>query len=73
MLRTRVATAVVLAAIFLGALFLLPPLGWTLFALGIAGAAAYEWAGFARAGVPARVAPSRGTQGCPAGSGGPRG
>ena len=55
MLKTRVATAVVLAAIFLGALFLLPPLGWTLFALVIAVAAAYEWAGFARAETPVRV------------------
>ncbi|MCU0803636.1 MAG: phosphatidate cytidylyltransferase [Burkholderiales bacterium] len=56
MLKTRVVTAVVLAAVFLGALFLLPAFGWTLFALGIAGAAAYEWAGFARLAPPARIA-----------------
>jgi phosphatidate cytidylyltransferase len=56
MLRTRVATAVVLVAIFLGALFFLPPPGWALFALAIAVAAAYEWAGFARLGSVGRVA-----------------
>jgi len=56
MLRTRVATAVVLAAVFLGALFFLPPPGWTIFALAVAVAAAYEWAGFARLQVPARIA-----------------
>jgi phosphatidate cytidylyltransferase len=56
MLKTRVITAVALVAVFLGALFLLPPLGWTLFALAIVIAAAHEWAGFARLGPAGRIA-----------------
>jgi phosphatidate cytidylyltransferase len=56
MLKTRVATAVALAAVFLGALFLLPAVGWFAFALAIAVAAAYEWAGFARVKPQVRLA-----------------
>jgi phosphatidate cytidylyltransferase len=61
MLRQRVITAIVLAAIFLGALFGLPPVGWTLFAGAVLAAAAWEWAGLARVGRPARAAYSAGT------------
>jgi phosphatidate cytidylyltransferase len=56
MLRLRIATAVVLAAVFLGALFGLPPLGWALFAATALAVAAYEWAGFARCAGAARLA-----------------
>jgi phosphatidate cytidylyltransferase len=55
MLRERVVTAVVLVAALLGALFLLPPLGWTAVATAVLAAAAWEWAGFARAGAGGRV------------------
>jgi phosphatidate cytidylyltransferase len=61
MLRQRVITAIVLAAVFLGALFGLPPAGWTLFAGGVLAAAAWEWGGFARQGRPARLAYAAGT------------
>lgn len=56
MLRLRVVTAIVLAAAFLAALFGLPPLGWSLFAALVLGVGAFEWAGFARCGTPARTA-----------------
>jgi phosphatidate cytidylyltransferase len=56
MLRQRVITAIVLAAIFLGALFGLPPLGWALFAGVVLAAAAWEWGGFARQSPSARGA-----------------
>lgn len=47
MLKARVITALILAAAFLGALFGLPPLGWLIFAAGIAALAGWEWAGLA--------------------------
>jgi phosphatidate cytidylyltransferase len=56
MLRQRVITAIVLAAIFLGALFGLPPLGWTLFAAFVLAAGAWEWGAFARQSPSARGA-----------------
>jgi phosphatidate cytidylyltransferase len=56
MLRLRVATALVLVAIFLGALFGLPPLGWSIFAALVLAAAAWEWAGFARRARAGRAA-----------------
>jgi phosphatidate cytidylyltransferase len=61
MLRQRVITAIVLAAIFLGALFGLPPAGWTLFAACVLAAGAWEWGGFARRTAPARFAYAAGT------------
>jgi phosphatidate cytidylyltransferase len=48
MLRQRVITAIILAALFLGALFGLPPLGWTLLAGLVLATGAWEWGGFAR-------------------------
>jgi phosphatidate cytidylyltransferase len=50
MLRERVITAIALVAALLAALFWLPPLGWTALAAAVLAAAAWEWAGFARAG-----------------------
>lgn len=61
MLRQRVITAIVLAAIFLGALFELPAAGWTLLATGVLAAAAWEWGGFARQARPARLVYAAGT------------
>jgi phosphatidate cytidylyltransferase len=55
MLRERVVTAVVLIAALLAALFFLPPGGWTAVATAVLAAAAWEWAGFARAGPGGRV------------------
>ncbi len=55
MLRLRIATAVALAGAFLGALFTLPPLGWSLFAALVLGLGAFEWAGFARCANGARI------------------
>jgi phosphatidate cytidylyltransferase len=55
MLRDRVITAVVLVALFLTALFALPPLGWTLFVALVLAAAAWEWAGFAPLGKAGRT------------------
>ncbi len=43
MLRTRVITALLLLAVFLLALFQLPPLGWLLFVSAVAAVAAWEW------------------------------
>lgn len=43
MLIPRVLTALVLAAVFLGALFLLPVVGWVLFCAGVLGVASWEW------------------------------
>lgn len=63
MLRLRVATAAALAAAFLAALFGLPALGWSLFAALVLGVGAFEWAGFARCGTPARVAYALATAG----------
>jgi phosphatidate cytidylyltransferase len=56
MLRTRVVTAVVLLAAFLAALFLLPPWGWSAFALLVVAVAAHEWGALARLGDPGRIA-----------------
>lgn len=61
MLRQRIFTAVVLAAVFLGALLGLPPLGWTMFAGGVLAAGAWEWCGFARGGRSARIGYAVGT------------
>ena len=61
MLRVRVATALVLVAVFLGALFGLPPLGWSLFAALVLAVAAWEWAGFARRSEAARAGYALGT------------
>ncbi len=43
MLKTRVVTAIVLAAVLLLALFRLPAAGWSLFCAVLLGAAAWEW------------------------------
>jgi phosphatidate cytidylyltransferase len=61
MLRQRIFTAVVLAAVFLGALLGLPPLGWTLFAAAVLAAGAWEWCGFARGSRYARIGYAVGT------------
>jgi phosphatidate cytidylyltransferase len=45
MLKNRVLTAIVLGAIFLGALFFLPTLAWALFLLLFILAGAWEWGG----------------------------
>jgi phosphatidate cytidylyltransferase len=42
-LATRVATAAVLVPVVLGALFVLPPLGWAAFVLAVVGVGAVEW------------------------------
>jgi phosphatidate cytidylyltransferase len=55
MLRDRVVTAIVLVAALLAALFWLPPFGWTALTAAVLAAAAWEWAGFARAGPGGRV------------------
>jgi phosphatidate cytidylyltransferase len=55
MLRDRVVTAIVLVAALLAALFSLPPLGWIMLAAAVLAAAAWEWAGFARAGPGGRL------------------
>jgi phosphatidate cytidylyltransferase len=55
MLRERVITAILLVAGLLAALFWLPPHGWTALAAALLGAAAWEWAGFARAGSGGRI------------------
>jgi phosphatidate cytidylyltransferase len=43
LLRTRVITAIVALLIVLGMLFLVPPLGWSIFVLAVALAASWEW------------------------------
>ncbi|NMF91288.1 phosphatidate cytidylyltransferase [Aromatoleum petrolei] len=48
MLKTRIITAFVLLGVLLGALFLLPPVGWLAFASLICAGAAWEWGGLAR-------------------------
>ena len=67
MLRDRVVTAIVLVAALLAALFWLPPLGWTALAAAALGAAAWEWAGFARAGPggPISTLPAQARMGTP--------
>jgi phosphatidate cytidylyltransferase len=47
MLRQRIITAAILAALFLAALFALPAVGWTVVAALVLVAAAWEWCGFA--------------------------
>jgi phosphatidate cytidylyltransferase len=54
MLRTRVITAVVLLPIVLGALFLAPAPGWSLFALAIAWLGCWEWSRLSRLGGTAQ-------------------
>lgn len=44
MLKARILTAAALLAVFLSALFLLPPAGWRLVVAFVIGAAALEWA-----------------------------
>ena len=56
MLRQRIITAAVLAALFLAALFGLPAAGWTALAAVVLGAAAWEWCGFAHGSRVARLA-----------------
>jgi phosphatidate cytidylyltransferase len=63
-LAQRVATAAVLVPLVLAALFLLPPLGWALFALAFVAVAAHEWArlaGYGAAGTWGLVAAVVGT------------
>lgn len=55
MLKTRVLTALVLAGGLLAAMFLLPPLGWLMFAALICGGAAWEWGGLAKFSVGQRA------------------
>ncbi len=55
MLRDRVITAIALIAALLAALFWLPPIGWTALAAAVLAAAAWEWAGFARARSGGRI------------------
>jgi phosphatidate cytidylyltransferase len=56
MLKERIATAAVLLAVFLSALFLMPT-GWFAVPVGVVIAAgAYEWAGLVKAGRQLRVA-----------------
>lgn len=56
MLRRRIVTALVLAALFLGALFGLPPALFTLFVAGVIGIAGWEWSHLSNVdGVPGRV------------------
>lgn len=55
MLRDRVLTALILIGVLLGALFLLPPLGWAIFGSVLLFGAAWEWAGLAGCGAAPRV------------------
>jgi len=55
MLRTRVVTAVLLAAGFCLALFFLPPLGWLIFVIAVAVIAAWEWGALMRLSGAARL------------------
>jgi phosphatidate cytidylyltransferase len=45
MLKTRIITSIVLVPLFLAALFLLPPLFWTLLMLVVIAIGAWEWGG----------------------------
>jgi phosphatidate cytidylyltransferase len=56
MLRTRIVTAFLLLAIFLLALFYLPPTGWVAFATLVSAIAAWEWGGLMRLGSTLRLA-----------------
>ncbi|MSQ21185.1 MAG: phosphatidate cytidylyltransferase [Betaproteobacteria bacterium] len=55
MLRLRILSACALGALLLAILLFLPPLGWTLFVIVVIAVAAWEWAGFAKYAVPARL------------------
>lgn len=55
MLRDRVLTALILIGVLLGALFLLPPLGWAVFGSILLFGAAWEWAGLAGCAGASRV------------------
>lgn len=55
MLKTRILTALVLAAFLLLALFWLPPVGWSLFCAVLLGFAAWEWCAFAGLIAPVSV------------------
>lgn len=55
MLKARVLTALVLLAGFLGALFLLSPLGWLILCALVSAFAGWEWGGFAAFGPRARA------------------
>ena len=48
MLKTRVITAIVLAAIFICAIFYLPPLFWNLLVLKVVCLGAWEWSDLAK-------------------------
>jgi phosphatidate cytidylyltransferase len=56
MLAQRVATAILLIAAFLAALFLLPPTGWLAVAAVVLAIGAWEWAGFVRLPAGGRIA-----------------
>ena len=55
MLKTRIITAVCLLAVFLSAVFYLPPKAWHLFCSLICALAAWEWGGLAGWGSLARI------------------
>jgi phosphatidate cytidylyltransferase len=54
MLKTRLPTAVILLAVFLAALFLLPPNGWVAFCAVACALAAWEWGALAALAKPGR-------------------
>lgn len=56
MLRSRVITALLLSALFVGALFALPDLWWALFLLGFILIGAWEWSGLSGFGASGRKA-----------------
>lgn len=55
MLKTRILTALILAAVLLLALFQLPALGWILFCGVLLGLAAWEWCSLAGLSAPVSV------------------
>ncbi len=55
MLRTRIITALILAAGFCFALFVLPPLGWLIFVIAVTAVAAWEWGALMLLGGAARL------------------
>lgn len=55
MLKLRIISAAVLAAILAAALVWLPPVAWKALCLFVIALAAWEWGGFARLGMPARA------------------
>ena len=56
MLKERIATAVVLLAVFLSALFLLPTRQFAIVVAGVVGVGAFEWAALAKVSRVARYA-----------------